>query len=112
MLLGKETGEHVVIIGGGVVGCETAELLLQNGKKVTVVEMLDTLAGKMAATTRSILMGHLKGHGLETYMECACREITDSGVVIEDKNGKRIEIACDNVLISVGDRQTMSFAKA
>lgn len=104
VLLGKETGEHVVIIGGGVVGCETAELLLQQGKRVTVVEMLDTLAAKMAATTRSILMGHLKGHGLQTYMECACREITDSGVIVEDKDGKRIEIGCDNVLISIGDK--------
>ena len=47
----------MVIIGGGVVGCETAELLLLQGKKVTVVEMLDTLAGKMAATTRSSLWG-------------------------------------------------------
>lgn len=104
VLLGKEVGEHVVIIGGGVVGCETAELLLQQGKKVTVVEMLDTLAGKMAATTRSILMGHLKGHGLVTYLECACREITDNGVIIENKDGEKTEITCDNVLISIGDK--------
>lgn len=104
VLLGKATGDHVVIIGGGVVGCETAELLLQQGKKVTVVEMLDTLAGKMAATTRSILMGHLKGHHLETYMECACREITDHGVIVETKEGKTVEIICDDVLISVGDK--------
>ena len=104
VLLGKETGAHVVIIGGGVVGCETAELLLQNGKKVTVIEMLDTLAGKMAATTRSILMGHLNGHGIVTYMECACREIMDNGVIIEDKDGKRFEITCDDVLISIGDK--------
>ena len=104
VLLGKETGSHVVIIGGGVVGCETAELLLLMGKKVTVVEMLDTLAGKMAATTRSILMGHLKGHGLTAYMECTCREITDTGVIIEDKEGKKTEIVCDDVLISIGDK--------
>lgn len=104
VLLGKAVGEHVVIIGGGVVGCETAELLLGQGKKVTVVEMLDTLAGKMAATTRSILMGHLKGHGLVTYLECACREITDYGVIIEKKDGEKTEITCDNVLISIGDK--------
>lgn len=104
VLAGKETGEQVVIIGGGVVGCETAELLLEKGKKVTVVEMLDTLAARMAATTRSILMGHLKGHGLKTYMECTCREITDSGVILEDKEGKRIEVSCDDVLVSIGDK--------
>ena len=104
VLLGKTVGSHIVIIGGGVVGCETAELLLQQGKTVTIVEMLDTLAGKMAATTRSILMGHLKGHELKTYMECACREITDNGVVIEEKDGKKTEIVCDDVLISIGDK--------
>lgn len=104
VLLGKEVGEQVVIIGGGVVGCETAELLLQQGKKVTVVEMLDTLAGKMAAATRSILMGHLKGHELVSYLECACKEITDYGVIIENKDGEKTEITCDNVLISIGDK--------
>lgn len=103
-LLGQRMGERVVIIGGGVVGCETAELLLREGKRVTVIEMLDTLAEKMAATTRSILMGHLKGLGLETYMECTCREITDQGVIIADKSGKEKEIVCDKVLISIGDK--------
>lgn len=104
VLLGKEVGEHVAIIGGGVVGCETAELLLEQGKKVTIVEMLDTLAGKMAATTRSILMGHLKGYHVITYMESACKEITDTGIILEDKEGQKVEITCDDVLISIGDK--------
>ena len=42
VLDGKETGEQIVIIGGGSVGCETAEYLAEKGKKVTVIEMLDT----------------------------------------------------------------------
>ncbi|MGI6071153.1 MAG: FAD-dependent oxidoreductase [Blautia sp.] len=103
-LAGKPLGQKVVIIGGGVVGCETAELLLQQGKEVTVVEMLDSLAGKMAATTRSILMGHLKGLGLKTYMECTCKEITDTGIVLEDKAKNEVALTCDDVLISIGDK--------
>lgn len=112
VLLGKPVGENVVIIGGGVVGCETAELLLMQGKKVTIVEMLDTLAAKMAATTRSILMGHLKGLGLVTYMECTCETITADGVIISDKEGKKIEISCDDVLISIGDKPNRELCDA
>lgn len=103
-LMGQEMGDNVVIIGGGVVGCETAELLLREGKKVTIIEMMDSLAEKMVATTRSILMGHLKGLGLETYMESTCKEITDKGVIIADKTGKETELFCDKVLISIGDK--------
>lgn len=103
-LLGSDVGDSVVIVGGGVVGCETAELLLKKGKKVAVVEMTGALAEKMAATTRSILMGHLKGLGLTTYMECTCKEITDTGVILENKEGEKKELTCDRVLISIGDK--------
>lgn len=103
-LMGGEVGDSVVIVGGGVVGCETAELLLEKGKKVAVVEMTDTLAEKMVSTARSILMGHLKGLGLEMYLECTCKEITDQGVILENKAGERIQLACDRVLISIGDK--------
>lgn len=111
-LMGGEVGDSVVIVGGGVVGCETAEFLLLKGKKVAVVEMTDKLAEKMVSTARSILMGHLKGLGLETYMECTCKEITDTGVILENKAGERTELTCDRVLVSIGDRpETELFEK-
>ncbi|MEG1870151.1 MAG: FAD-dependent oxidoreductase, partial [Oscillospiraceae bacterium] len=100
---GMPLGETVVIIGG-VVGCETAELLASQGKKVHIVEMLDEIAGKMAATNRSILLGRLKGYGVQIHLSCACKEITDKGIIMEDKDGTVSEIQCDNVIISVGDK--------
>ena len=52
ILDGGECKEKAVIIGGGSVGCETAEYLAEQGKKVTVIEMLDTMAEKMTNVAR------------------------------------------------------------
>ena len=71
----------MVIIGGGSVGLETAELLAAAGKQVTVLEMLDTLAAKMVNVTRTIVLGHLKGYGVRLLTSCRCQEITDRSVI-------------------------------
>lgn len=63
ILDGGECKDQAVILGGGSVGCETAEYLAEKGKKVTVIEMLDEMAGKMVNVARTILMGHLKRTG-------------------------------------------------
>lgn len=72
---------------------------------MTIVEMLDTFVGQDAGRiTRSILMGHLKDT-TKTHMGVrACREITDNGVKSVSSDGKKTEIVCDDVLISIGDK--------
>ena len=104
VLDGKETGEQIVIIGGGSVGCETAEYLAEKGKKVTVIEMLDTMAEKMVNVARTILMGHLKGLGVTLLTSCKCLEITDSSVACQDKEGTVHTIPADTVVAAVGDK--------
>lgn len=100
----SETGARVVIIGGGVVGCETAELLAMNGKEVTIVEMLPTLAGKMVAVNRSILMGHLKNSNVRMLTSCSCTKITEEGVLVKDTNGCESLLPADTVVMSIGDK--------
>ena len=57
LLLGKkETGESVVIIGGGIIGCETALFLAQEGKKVTIIEILEDIARDMYSVNRMHLL--------------------------------------------------------
>ena len=104
VLSGLDTGEQVVIIGGGSVGCETAEYLAVKGKHVTVIEMLDTMAEKMVNVTRTILMGHLKGLGVTLLTSCRCQEITDSSVIYQDKEGSLHTIKADTVIASIGDK--------
>lgn len=112
VLSGADTGENVVIIGGGSVGIETAELLAKDGKKVTVLEMLDTIATKMVNVTRTIVLGHLKGYGVQLLTSCRCQEITDHSVIFQAKDGTTEEIPADTVIIAVGDRPNPALYEA
>lgn len=103
VLDGKETGQRVVVVGGGVVGCETAELLLSHGKDVTIVEMLPELATRMLFGNRCVLLAHLAGYGLQQELQSTVTEIRDNRVLVSGPDGIK-EIGCDTVVISVGDR--------
>lgn len=103
ILDGGECKENAVIIGGGSVGCETAEYLAEQGKKVTVIEMLDTMADKMTNVARTILIGHLKGLGVKLLTSCNCKEITEDTVVCE-LDGRELRIPAETVIAAVGDR--------
>lgn len=107
ILDGAQCKEQVVIIGGGSVGCETAEYLAEKGKKVTVIEMLDTMAEKMTNVARTILMGHLKGFDVELLTSCKCKEITEDAVIYE-LNGEQHRIPADTVVAAIGDKPNTS----
>jgi len=104
VLLGKKTGRKVTIIGGGTIGSELAELLAKKGKKVTVIEMTDTLAAKMPKTAQATVTGHLLHLKVNTIMEATVIEIRGSGVEVL-QNGNNVFIPADTVILCVGDRQ-------
>ena len=104
-LLGiTEVGEKVTIIGGGLTGCEIAYELYLQGKKPTIVEMLDDLVctpGICLANT-SYLRDFFKLNNVPVYLETAVNEIKDGEVVVTDKDGKQFSIEADSVIASVG----------
>ena len=104
-LLGKkEVGENVVIIGGGLTGCEIAYELFLGGKKPAIVEMQDdliTTPGICLANT-SYLRDCFKANDLPVYLETGVCEINDGKVLLKDKEGKTFEIDADSVITSVG----------
>lgn len=104
VLSGADTGSNIVIIGGGSVGCETAEFLAEKGKNVTVLEMLDTMAEKMVNVARTILMGHLKGMNVALLTSCKCLEIKDDCVIYLDESKAQHSIPADTVIASIGDK--------
>lgn len=108
VLDGKEVGEKIVIIGGGSVGIETAELLASMGKKVTIIEMMDKLADKMVNVTRTIVLGHLREYGVDFKTSCLCQEIKNDSVVCKEKDGTIVEIPANDVIIAIGDRPETS----
>ena len=104
-LLGKqEVGQNVTIIGGGLTGCEIAYELYLQGKKPTIVEMLDDLIctpGICLANT-SFLRDFFKANQVPVHLETAVCAIEDDGVLVKDKNGMQYKIAADNVILSTG----------
>ena len=103
VLLGKrETGESVVVVGGGLVGCETALYLAQKGKKLTIVEILDSVMRDMCIQNRAHLLQLLADAKAEILTETKVLEITDEGITIADKHGKRSTLEADTVVLAVG----------
>ena len=104
-LLGKkQVGEKIVVIGGGLTGCEIAYELFLQGKKPAIVEMMDDLIvtpGICLANT-SYLRDCFKANNLPVYLETGVKEIKDGSVVVADKEGKTFEIEADSVILSVG----------
>jgi dihydrolipoamide dehydrogenase len=99
---------HLVIVGGGVIGCEFASIFHTFGVKVTVIELLDRLLPTMDPSLSSWLTRAFKKAGIQFMTKTAVQglDVTDEGVVVVLPDGKSIE--CDRVLVSVGRRSVTS----
>ena len=104
-LLGNKTvGERVVVIGGGLTGCEIAYDLYLNGKQPVIVEMQDdliTTPGICLANT-SYLRDFFKTNQVPVYLETSLCEIGEGSVTLKDKEGKTFAVDADSVILSVG----------
>lgn len=96
-------GERVVILGGGLVGCETGIHLGMKGKQVTIVEMRDTLAADV-----NMFHGMALGQELNKYVTAVTggtgRAVTDEGLIYTDREGQEHLLPADAVLCAVGMR--------
>jgi 2-enoate reductase len=104
LLLGKEKAQaEVVVVGGGLDGCETALWLAQQGKKVTVVEMLPQLVTDLHRANRTMLLDLLEDSGAKLLPNTKVKEVTNDGVRIADmKTGNESKIGCSTVVMAVG----------
>jgi 2,4-dienoyl-CoA reductase-like NADH-dependent reductase (Old Yellow Enzyme family)/NADPH-dependent 2,4-dienoyl-CoA reductase/sulfur reductase-like enzyme len=98
------TGDAIVVAGAGLTGCETALLLSQQGKKVTIIDMIPEveIAKDASLVSRITLMEQLQENGVQFRNEVTLDEITDKGIIVRDKNGNRNEIETDTVVLSLG----------
>ena len=104
-LLGeKEVGENVVIIGGGLTGCEIAYDLYLQGKKPVIVEMKNDLIAVtgVCLANSSYLRDFFAAKEVPVYLETKLGEILEDGVNVVDKDGKSTKIETDSVILSVG----------
>ena len=104
VLNGAKVGDAVAVIGGGLVGCETAEYLAKQRKKVTIVEMLDEVAGVMPLALRKLLLARLAYMKVTVLTGVKCQELTEGGLLIITREGQEKTIAADSVVLAAGGR--------
>ena len=100
----EQVKENVVIIGGGLTGCEIAYQLSLDGKKPVIVEAKnDLMAVKgLCLANSSYLRDYFKHNDIPVYLESFVNEIGKNYCLIMDKNGKQTKVKADNVIVSVG----------
>jgi 2,4-dienoyl-CoA reductase-like NADH-dependent reductase (Old Yellow Enzyme family)/thioredoxin reductase len=105
---GGDLGERIVIIGAGLVGCETAIYLAQRHAQrkpqITVVEMLDRIAGDSNFRHRWAVEDELKKCGIEPKLNTRCTSISDDGVTVVGPDGKEAFLPADTVVLAAGMR--------
>lgn len=100
LLRSDQLGETIVVIGGGMVGCETGVHLGELGKKVSILELTSKFCGD-AHALYAYSLGKKMAEYTTLYPNAACMEIRD-GEVLCEQNGKSIRIEADNVIIAAG----------
>ena len=112
ILKGKRmVGERVVMIGGGQVGCETADFLLEQGKKLTILEMTGSLAADMSEKAKKILLDKLVRSGVEVITQALVTEISDSEIKLERAGLKEKIKDFDHVVLALGTVSESSLLK-
>lgn len=105
ILAGKTNmGHKAVIIGGGGIGTEVADFMSQQGKKVTIVEMLPEIgmATGIPCIVAQLLLPRLVSHGVEIRTHATVRKIVEAGVLIEVDGKEEMITQIDQVIIATG----------
>ena len=103
----KAAGDSTVVVGGGLVGCETALWLAQQGKKVTIVEAMDkilALNGPLCHANKEMLERLVPFHGIQVVTGAKVTGFCDGALSLE-KDGQTQKLPCDSVILSVGYRE-------
>ncbi len=91
-------GKRVIIVGGSIQGCETAEFLVKLGRKVTVLEPSDEMGAGIPSFYRPRLLWWLAKNGAFLLAGVTITEIKDGGIAIITKEGERKELKADTVM--------------
>lgn len=106
-----DTGNNIVVIGGGLVGAETAEFVSQQGAKTTIIEMLPEIAKDGEPINNYYLFENLKRHDVEIHTEAICKSVNENSVTFE-KDGQLHTIEnVDQVILAAGVRADRTLAE-
>lgn len=107
-------GNRAVVVGGGLVGCETALWLAQSGKTVTIVEALDRLMAvnrPLCHANSEMLDRLIPFHGIQVLTGASVKSWSGGSLRVEAAGGPR-ELPCDTIILAVGFREEDSLYRA
>lgn len=110
VLAGKaEINGHCAVIGGGLVGTETAEYVVEKGCTASIIEMTDKIANGESSTILPIIMADFAKHDVKQYTNTKVKAITndDKTIVATDAEEKEITIDCDTIIMAVGSKKNV-----
>lgn len=97
-------GTDVMIVGGGRVGCETAEYFAEKGKRVTIIEKLDKLASEVEAQNRKLLLRRLKDLEVSIHCQSQVTGMQPGVITFLDETGQEKKLKVDSVIVAVGSK--------
>ena len=112
ILEGKEQAGHkVLIVGGGMVGCEVADFLGEHLHQVTIVEMLPEIASDIPPPVKYFLLQRLRDYGVQIEIETSVVEFLDDGAIVS-RNGKTAALrGFDTIVLAMGTKSVDSLKK-
>jgi NADPH-dependent 2,4-dienoyl-CoA reductase/sulfur reductase-like enzyme len=108
----KISNEKTVVVGGGEVGCETAEYIASSGAKVTVTEMLDYVGGDVELLTRRLLLDRLRSLGVNLVTNAKAVNIIEKGVYVTSQGGAREFFEASKVVLATGSKPKNELANS
>lgn len=106
VLQGADVTGTCVVLGGGLVGTETAEYLAAKGNKVIIVEMMDKIAAGESATVMPLITKDFEIHGVEQHVNTKVTEIRENVIYAENtKDHTEVQICADTIVNALGSRK-------
>jgi 2,4-dienoyl-CoA reductase (NADPH2) len=95
-------GKRVIIMGGDIQGCQTAEFLVERGRQVTIVDTAEAIGeGLLETYIKPHLLDWLDGKGVTMLSGVQYEEITDNGLIVTTKEGERLTLEADTIVTAL-----------
>ncbi|MDD5701820.1 MAG: FAD-dependent oxidoreductase [Dehalococcoidales bacterium] len=98
----KEIGEWIVVLGGELVGCETAEYLVDQGKKVIITRRSDLMAVDVPGCTRAVLLRRLEDKGVLLMPRVNYEAVTQDGLIVTSGGSRKTLLRADTIVLAAG----------
>lgn len=105
-------GKQVVIVGGGLVGLELAEFLVERGRKVQVLEPGPDLGAELSIVRRWKVLHNLETHGVGLHKNCTVHIISKHHVSYSDGEGNSCDLPADSVVLAVGADTNLTLSQS